>query len=391
MIHSLLDTDLYKFTMAQAVLHQFPGVEVEFKFACRNHDPNELLNMEHELRLQIEELGELRTTSSELDFLGSLRFIKPDFVDFMRGYHLNPTNVFVTRKDGALDIRVRGSWLQTIFWEVPLLALVNELFFKRTMSQRRRDEAEDEGVRRLTSKIALVRRYKDEGIPIKFCDFGTRRRWSSEWHERVVTAFKTHCPENFVGTSNVYLAKELQLTPIGTMAHEWLQAGQALTAVRESQRFMLDAWVKEYRGDLGIALSDVVGIDAFLRDFDLYFAKLYDGVRHDSGDPFTFGEKVITHYNALKIDPKTKTLVFSDNLDLPKAENIWRAFHDRIGVSFGIGTNLTNDMGVKPLNVVIKMVSCNGQPVAKLSDSPGKMMCEDERYVNFLRGIFKCQ
>jgi len=347
--------------------------------------------MEHELRFQIEKLGELRMTEAELDFLGSLRFIKPDFVNFMRGYHLNPTNVFVSRKDGALDIRVRGSWLQTIFWEVPLLALVNELFFKRTMSLIRHEEAENEGRKRLTSKMRYLCNSPLSDSQMKFCDFGTRRRWSSEWHEHVVTELKTHCPEKFVGTSNVYLAKKLRLTPIGTMAHEWLQAGQALTSIKDSQRFMLNAWVKEYRGDLGIALSDVVGIDAFLRDFDLYLAKLYDGVRHDSGDPFTFGAKVILHYNALKIDPKTKTLVFSDSLDLPKAYDIWKAFHDRIGVSFGIGTNLTNDMGVKPLNVVIKMVRCNGQPVAKLSDSPGKVMCEDERYVNFLRGVFKCQ
>ena len=385
MINSLLETDLYKATMAQAVMHQFPGTEVEFKFACRNHS-SDLADLEYDLKFEVERMGELRMNEAELSYLQGLRFIKPDFVDFMRTYQLNPRYVFISKKDGALNIRIKGPWLQTIFWEVPLLALVNEMYFKKTMSKDCYNETEREGQRRLGEKIAMLHYSK-----IKFCDFGTRRRWSSYWQKHVVTSMMLHAPKNLIGTSNVDLARTLGLTPIGTMAHEWLQAGQALTNLRDSQRFMLDVWAKEYRGDLGIALSDVVGIDAFLRDFDLYLAKLYDGVRHDSGDPFVFGNKMIAHYEKMKIDPKTKTLVFSDGLDFIKAEAIWTAFHDRIKVSFGIGTNLTNDMGVTPLNIVIKMVSCNGQPVAKLSDSPGKAMCEDENYVKYLKGVFKCQ
>jgi nicotinate phosphoribosyltransferase len=184
------------------------------------------------------------------------------------------------------------------------------------------------------------------------------------------------------------LAKKYDLTPIGTMAHEFLMAGQAFVRISESQKYMLEAWVKEYRGDLGIALTDTIGIDAFLRDFDSYFAKLYDGVRQDSGDPFDFGEKVIKHYQKMRIDPRTKRAVFTDGLDIPTALSLHEKFGSRIDTSFGIGTNLTNDLGPAPINIVVKMVECNGQPVAKISDSPGKQMCEDEEYVNYLKKVF---
>jgi nicotinate phosphoribosyltransferase len=196
-------------------------------------------------------------------------------------------------------------------------------------------------------------------------------------------------PAQFKGTSNVYLARELGITPVGTMAHEYMQAFQGFgIRLRDFQKASLEAWVQEFRGDLGTALTDVIGIDAFLEDFDLYFAKLFDGLRHDSGDPYEWGEKVIEHYKKLRIDPHTKRLVFSDGLDLPSALAIYRHFKGRIQVSFGIGTNLTNDTPIPSLNIVMKMTRCNGQPVAKISDSPGKITGVDETFMAYLRQVF---
>ena len=192
------------------------------------------------------------------------------------------------------------------------------------------------------------------------------------------------------GTSNVHLAREYDLKPIGTMAHEWLMAHQQLgPRLVDSQQAALDCWVREYRGQLGIALTDCITMDAFLDDFDLYFAKLFDGLRHDSGDPLAWAEKAIAHYRRLGIDPLSKTLVFSDGLDMPKALQLFRALRGKINVSFGIGTNLTCDIpGVEPMNIVLKMTACNGHPVAKISDAPGKTQCRDENFVAYLRHVF---
>jgi nicotinate phosphoribosyltransferase len=206
----------------------------------------------------------------------------------------------------------------------------------------------------------------------------------------MLATLKAELGPQLAGTSNVWLAKRLGLVPIGSMAHEYLQAFQSLgPRLRDSQTAALEAWAREYRGDLGIALSDVYGLDAFLRDFDMYFCKLFDGARHDSGDPFTWGDRVLAHYEKNRVDPRTKTLVFSDSLDIPRVMELYRHFAGRCALSFGVGTNLTNDVGPSPLNIVIKMTRCNGQPVAKLSDSPGKAMgFEDPDYVAYLRKVF---
>ena len=219
-------------------------------------------------------------------------------------------------------------------------------------------------------------------------DFGTRRRFYSMWQREVIEILMKECPDNFVGTSNVKFAREFGTTAIGTMAHEWLQGFQALAPLHTFQKSALDVWAREYRGDLGIALTDIIGIDSFLKDFDKYFCKLYDGVRHDSGDPFVWCEKVIEHYEKMGIDPKTKLAIFSDGLTLELARKLYDKFHDRINVSFGIGTHLTNNLGTESMNIVIKMTKCNGQPVAKLSDSPGKGMCENETYLAWLKEVF---
>ncbi len=273
--------------------------------------------------------------------------------------------------------------------EIFVLAIVNELYFRRI----RTEAVLEEGERRLQAKLELLKQYEaqhaNDEPPFLVSDFGTRRRYSLEWQKHVVESFHRSSPHVFRGTSNVLLAKELNITPIGTMAHEFLQAFQALDVrLRNFQKAALEAWVQEYRGDLGIALTDVVGMDAFLRDFDLYFAKLFDGLRHDSGDPYEWGDKAYAHYRQLKIDTKTKMLTFSDGLTLQKAWELHQYFKDRFKVSFGIGTNLTNDMGQTPLNIVLKLVECNGQSVAKISDSPGKTMTDNDTFLAYLRQVF---
>ncbi|MBL8386289.1 MAG: nicotinate phosphoribosyltransferase [Burkholderiales bacterium] len=383
-IESLLDTDLYKFTMMQVVLHQFPGAEVEYRFKCRTPGV-QLAPHVAEIRAEIAALCTLRFADAELDYLRSLRFIKSDFVDFLSLFQLREKWVAVeAQDDGSIAITVKGPWLHTIMFEIPLLAIVNEVHFRNAQPQ----ADPGEGRRRLAGKIALVAGHPDLA-DMRIADYGTRRRFSRAWHEEVVATLKERLGVNFAGTSNVLLAMRHGLTPLGTMAHEYLQACQALgPRLRDSQTFAFEKWAAEYRGDLGIALADVYGLAPFLRDFDMYFCKLFDGARHDSGDPFDWGERLIAHYRRNRVDPRTKTLIFSNSLDVPLAIRLFERFHGRVLTAFGIGTNLTNDLGFAPINIVIKMVRCNGQPVAKLSDDPDKNMCDDERYLAYLRQVF---
>ena len=244
-----------------------------------------------------------------------------------------------------------------------------------------------EGERRLQEKIDLV---ADVPVDFKVSEFGTRRRAFRSWQERALARLKDGMPGHLFGTSNVDLARRYKLTPVGTMAHEFLQACQVLGGnLRDFQKFAFETWAKEYRGDLGIALTDTIGIEAFLSDFDMFFCKLFDGVRHDSGDPFEWGERMIAHYKANRVDPRGKVLMFSDGLTIPLALSIYRRFAGRALTGFGIGTDLTNDLGYERLDSVIKMTSCNGRPVAKLSDAPGKTMCADPQYVAYLKHIFR--
>ena len=308
-------------------------------------------------------------------------------MDFLGLFQFNARNISVARAPGAapgIDIAIRGPWLHTILFEIPVLAVVSEVYFRRT--QPRPDL--EEGRRRLRAKIEMVRKVEPE-IGFRISDFGTRRRFSRAWHQELIRTLSGEIPQHFAGTSNVLLAMKQGVTPLGTMAHEYMQACQALgPRLRDSQVFAFDVWAKEYRGDLGIAIADTYGTDAFLRDFDMYFCKLFDGARHDSGDPFDWGERLIEHYRRNRVDPRTKTLIFSDQLSVPLAIEIARRFHGRALTSFGIGTNLTNDLGYEPLNIVIKMTECNGQPVAKVSDSPGKTVSKDPGYLAYLRQVF---
>ena len=389
-IQSLLDTDLYKFTMMQVLLHRFPGAQVEYRFRCRNPGIN-LARYVAEIREEIAHLCTLRFLEPELAYLRGMRFIKSDFVDFLGLFRLNEKYITITpRPSGEIDIQIQGPWLHTILFEIPVLAIVNEVYFRNTQPQ----PDLEEGRRRLLAKIGQL---QGSGLDeLKIADYGTRRRFSGAWHEEVLRVLMTRLnpagsvQPQLAGTSNVLYAMKLGLTPLGTMAHEYLQACQALgPRLRDSQVFGFECWAMEYRGDLGIALSDVYGMTAFLRDFDMYFCKLFDGARHDSGDPFNWGERMIAHYQQSRCDPRTKTLIFSDGLTVPRTIELFQQFHGRCLLAFGIGTNLTNDLGYEPLQIVIKMTRCNGQPVAKLSDTPGKGMCEDENYLAYLRQVFQ--
>ena len=390
-IKSLLDTDLYKFTMLQVVLHKFPQTHSVYAFRCRNLEDTtySLSTLLDEVNSELDALCELRFTADELQYLRGLRFIKSDFVDYLELFQLKRRFIKATiDAEGRLDIRIEGPMIQAMMFEIFVLAIVNELYFSHLDQQ----SAWQVGEQQLNDKIILLQDYRrqmaDYDVPFLVSDFGTRRRYSVAWQERVIERLMT-VPEIFRGTSNVYFAKQFGITPIGTMAHEFLQAFQALDVrLRNFQKAALEAWVQEYRGDLGIALTDVVGMDAFLRDFDLYFAKLFDGLRHDSGDPYEWGEKAYAHYQQLKINPKTKMLNFSDGLTLQKAWALYLHFNDRFQLGFGIGTHLTNDMGQTPLNIVLKLVECNGQSVAKISDSPGKTMTDNDTFLAYLRQIF---
>ena len=379
-ILSLLDQDLYKFTMQSVVLFEVPRVEVEFKFKCRNVGID-FRPMYDEICAEIDDLERMTFQEDELQFLSNLRFIKPAYVDFLETFRLNPRKYVRTTLNGKdLDITIRGPWVQTIMFEIFVLSIVNEIYFER------QNVDLEVARKKLDSKIKTIQELNDPKF--KFSDFGARRRYSRNWHYNVCHTLKTQVPQNFIATSDVCFAKALGIMPIGTMAHEFICAFQSLVRVKDSQKEAFQVWCNHYRGDLGIALTDTINIDAFLRDFDLYFAKLFNGVRHDSGDIDVFTEKVISHYKKLGIDPLTKSIVYSDGLTVDKAIEVFKKYNHRIGTSFGIGTNLTNDTNIPPLNIVIKMVKCDGHPVAKISDASGKTMCEDEVYVNYLKSQF---
>ncbi|MBS1722740.1 MAG: nicotinate phosphoribosyltransferase [Armatimonadetes bacterium] len=385
-VKSLADTDMYVFTMQQAALHQVPDTQVRFEFNCRTRGAG-LAKLESRVRDEIESMGDLSFTKDELDFIGSLRFVKRDYVDFLRMFRPNPKDVTVWVDDaGELRVSAKGSWVHNIIWEVPVLAIVSEL--NSEMQSGESEPMGDPAIQKRKLDLFEMRAPKE----FKFSEFGTRRRLSRKWQEQVVKDLKRACGDHLVGTSNVLLAMENGLTPIGTMAHQWIMAGQGMrqTRLAHHQKYMLELWTQEYRGDLGYALTDTITLDAFLHDFDLFLAKLYDAGRIDSGDPDIGIEKLVNHYRALRIDPKTKTAIPSDDLDFEKGFGLCERWNDKINVSCGIGTYLTNKCrdDVKPVSIVMKMASCNGSPVAKISDEPGKAMCEDAGYLQYLKSVF---
>lgn len=379
-ITSLLDTDLYKFTMQSLVLHHYPYTNVEYEFKLRNHNKSTLLPYVDYINDAIDDLCKLKFRNDELEYLRSLSFMKDDYIDVLRTFQFDRKNINCAVRDDELQIIVKGNWYNTILFEVPVLAIVSEVY--NTEKHYDKDLSKSYG-KRLREKCNLIK-----GTGVQFADFGTRRRFSKDIQAHMIHYMKEELPNNFIGTSNVFFAKYHDLKPIGTMAHEYIQAMQQLVPLIDSQKHAFDLWAKEYRGELGIALSDTLGMKAFLNDFDLYHAKLYDGVRQDSGDPIEWCEQLLKHYEYLGINPVFKTAVFSDGLDFNKAIELHELFCNKIKVAFGIGTYLTNDMGIEPLQIVMKMTKCRGQPVAKISDSPGKQMCTDQEYLNYLCDVF---
>lgn len=386
-VQSLLDTDFYKLTMMQAVLHNYPNVDVEWEFRCRNGE--DLRPYLGQIREQVERLSDLSISDAQLGFLEQISFMKPDFLRFLGLFRFNLRYQKMGVENDQFFLRLKGPWLHVILFEVPLLAIISEVRNRNRYPQVQLGEAREQLLRKFDWLRANAD--EDELAELQVADFGTRRRFSFGVQEEVVKVLKDAFPARFVGTSNVHLAWKLDIKPLGTMAHEWIMAHQQLgPRLIDSQIAALDCWVREYRGLLGIALTDCITMDAFLRDFDLYFAKLFDGLRHDSGDPVLWAEKAIAHYRKLGIDPMTKTLVFSDGLNLPRSLEIFRALRGRINVSFGIGTNLTCDIpGVAPMSIVLKMTDCNGQPVAKISDEAAKTQCRDANFVSYLRHVFQ--
>lgn len=389
-IQSLLDTDLYKFTMMQAIHHAFPDNTATYRFVCRNTPEYPLAELEDDVNAQLDALCTLRFSEEDLAYLATRSYIRKGFLDFLRIFQFQRNFIKVVSTNvGQLVISAEGSQVHVMGFEIFVLAIVNELYFQRF----EQTKALEVGRTRLAEKIALLKGMNaSREHPFEFFDFGVRRRFSREWQDEVVGTLVREVPEYFKGTSNVYLARKYGIAPIGTMAHEYLQTYQAVGfQLSKFQKAALDGWVQEYRGDLGIALTDVVGMDAFLADFDLFFAKLFDGIRHDSGDPVVWGEKALAHYAKLKVNPHTKRLVFSDGLDVPTAISLYEHFADRVQTGFGIGTNLSNDVGYKPLNIVMKLITCNGLSTAKLSDAPGKTLCDNEVFLAYLRQTFNVQ
>lgn len=388
-ITSLLETDMYKFSMGQAIYHQFSDYKTTWSFKCRNKDVQFTSEMVEEIRAQIQAYCKLRFTEDELQYLDNIKWIKGSYVDFLRLWSPRYEDFTITT-DGecGLSIEVAGTWLNTSMYEIPTLAIVNEVYFRMQYDY---NELLDSFKERLDVKFENLK--SGHWYAGTFSEFGLRRRLSAEAQSLVVEKFShlndtKHSPSRFIGTSNVYLAKKFGLTPVGTMAHEWIMCtgqGNHKHNPAYSNWYALDAWIKEYGVLNGIALTDTITTDCFLRDFQLTYATLFSGVRHDSGDPCEWGEKMINRYRKLGIDPKTKTLLFSDSLDFERADALWHHFHNDINVAFGIGTYLSNDTKVSPLNIVMKVTKCNGMDVAKISDTDGKGMCKNPEYVEYLQ------
>lgn len=380
-VTSLLDTDLYKFNMDQVIFHKHTDLCGQYYFKCRNENIVFTERMVDEIKAQVDHLCSLSFTKDELDYLRSIRFIKNDYVEFLRLWHPIRDYVSINRSEnGELSVVVDGPLFSAMQFEIYLLEIINEVYFRMAYNY---DELIEAAKEKLDKKIAA---FNDGTYNFRFAEFGCRRRLSREWEDVVVKRLATET-KNCVGTSNVYLAKKHNLTPIGTYAHEYVQMYQGIDEIPLSytNHYAMQDWYDEYKGDNGTALTDTLTTELFLLDFNRSMVNNYTGVRHDSGDPFEWGEMMISHYKKYGADPKSKLLLFSDSLDFDRAEKLFNHFKDRVKVSFGIGTFCSNDTSVEPLNIVIKLQYVNGQPVAKISDSPGKSMCQDEDYLKYLK------
>ena len=385
-INSLLETDMYKFSMGQTIFHQFTSYKTTWTFKCRNKDVHFTDEMVEEIKEQVQAFCQLRFTEEELEYLDNITWIKGTYVDFLRLWQPRYEEFTITTDAPCgLAIDAAGTWLNTTMYEIPVLAIVNEVYFRMAYDY---DVLLKQFKRRLDEKVRLLE--EDTYRLSDFSEFGLRRRLSAEAQEMAVKAIaevELPADSHFIGTSNVYLAKKFNLKPVGTMAHEWIMCtgqGNHKHNPAYSNWYALDAWVKEYGILNGIALTDTITTDCFLRDFQLTYATLFSGVRHDSGDPYEWGDKMIAHYNSLGINPRTKTLLFSDSLDFERATALYDYFKDKAKVAFGIGTFISNDTDEDALNIVMKTTKCNGMDVAKISDVAGKGMCKNPDYVDYL-------
>ena len=387
-ITSLLETDAYKFSMGQAIYHQFSDYKTTWSFKCRNEDVHFTPEMVEEIRDQIRMYCNLRFDEDELEYLNNIKWLRGSYVDFLRLWKPRFNDFeFGTDAECGLSIETKGTWLNTSMYEIPTLAIVNEVYFRMRYDY---DELLASYRQRLAEKTAKLIDGRLNLGP--FSEFGIRRRLSGEAQDLAIRtlseADRRYADSHFVGTSDVHLARKYGVTPIGTMAHEWIMCvgqGNHKHNPAYSNWYALNAWVKEYGVLNGTALTDTISTDCFLQDFQLTFATLFSGVRHDSGDPFAWGDKMIRHYEKLEIDPRSKTLLFSDSLDFERADALRAYFKDRARVAFGIGTYISNDTMAEPLNIVLKPTFCNGMDVAKISDAPGKGMCRNQDYVDYLQ------
>lgn len=366
---SILDNDFYKFTMQCAVVKLFPDAQVKYEFINRGKHffPN---GFGDALRKAVDEMAKLRLTKQEKEFLKkNCPYLNLPYLDFLEGYHYDPSEVKIKQEGNDIEVSVEGLWYRTILWEVPLLALISELHYEMNQMERQSNE---EVIRKTLEKTLQL-----EELGVKFAEFGTRRRHSFKVHDMVMKSLTQRQNKYFIGSSNVHLAMKYGVKPIGTHAHEWFMFHGAQYGFKMANALSLEHWVDIYRGDLGVALSDTYTTDVFFKQFDKKFAKLFDGVRHDSGDPIEFAEKTIKHYESNGINPLFKYIIFSDSLNLEKVSEITQACQGKIGISFGIGTNLTNDVGLTPMNIVMKLtgvLATNNEwiPTVKFSDEKGK-------------------
>ena len=382
-IESLLDTDFYKFNMNQLMFHKYQEPIGEYHFKCRNKDVTFSEEMLQEINEQIDHLCTLTFQKEELDYLSSISFIKDDYIKFLSTFKLNRNYVDCHLNDKKeLVCVVKGPCYLAMPFEIYLLEIINEVYFRLKYDYQ---ELLKEAKERLDAKINKM---QNGTYTFKFAEFGCRRRLSREFQDYMVKEFVTKT-KNCVGTSNVYLAMKYNVTPIGTYAHELVQMYQGIDGldIAFDNKYTMDDWYEEYKGANGIALTDTLTTDLFLLDFDFNNASRYKGVRHDSGDPYEWGEKILSHYEKLGINTKEKTLLFSDSLNFDKAQALFDYFKDRAIVSFGIGTYCSNDTDEQALNIVIKLQRINGKPVAKLSDVDGKTMCLDDNYFKELKKI----
>lgn len=387
-IKSLLETDAYKLSMGQAIYHQFSDYKTTWTFKCRNKGVFFTPEMVEEIKAQIQTYCNLRFTEDELSYIDGIKWMKGSYVDFLRMWQPRYEDFEITTNaECGLSIEAKGTWLNTSMYEIPILAIVNEVYFRMAYNY---DDLIKSFKNRFEEKYQKLK--SGHWYAGMFSEFGLRRL-SAETQEYAVDRLShlndtMHCSSRFVGTSNVYLAKKYNLTPVGTMAHEWIMCtgqGNHKHNPAYSNWYALDAWVKEYGVLNGIALTDTITTDCFLKDFQLTYATLFNGVRHDSGDPYEWGDKMIRHYKTLGINPKTKTLLFSDSLDFERADKLFRYFNKEVNVAFGIGTYLSNDTDAPALNIVMKTTKCNGMDVAKISDTEGKGMCKNPEYVDYLK------